>query len=176
MNRPQRVLSVLHLLSWSNMSSLSRLSNILGEDAVHTQLSRHSTSSLLYAKPEKMLSAQTQKKGQLMNRLPLCSRSKPLYAAPANHQQPLYGFMSTGNISCAEPAQCLFCLQRRGLSVASHRKLSMYVQSGFSKAHTLQAVGAGRCFTSDAAPMTVNCLCVCIHCLTIRCCLIRGAT
>lgn len=161
------------------MSSLSRLSSILREHAVHTQLSRHSTSSLLYAKPEKMLSAQTQKKGQLMNRLPLCSRSKPLYTAPANHQQPLYGFMSTGNISCAEPTQCSFCLQQRGLRVALHRKLRMYVQSGFSKAHILQAaVGAGRCF--HVRRCTDDCeLCLCLYSLShcpLSCRVIRGAT
>lgn len=156
------------------MSSLSRLSNILREHAVHTQLSRHSTSSLLYAKPEKMLSAQTQKKGQLVNRLPLCSRSKPLYTAPANHQQPLYGFMSTGNISCAEPTQCSFCLQQRG-----HRKLRMYVQSGFSEARILQAaVGAGRCF--HVRRCTDDCeLCLCLYSLShypLSCRVIRGAT
>lgn len=119
--------------------------------SIHSVLLQ-STSPLLYAKPEEMLSAQKpRKRDQFMNRFPLCSRSKPLYTAPANHQQPLYGFMSTGNISCAEPTLCSRCLQWKGLSVALFRKLSMYVhtvlQSGFSNSRT--DVSLNSCWTQQ---------------------------
>lgn len=124
-NRPQRVLSVLHPLLVRHVFSVPSVQHPQNTPCTLSSLAPRARSCMQNQRKCSLLRTE---KGQLMNRLPLCSRSKPLYTAPANHQQPLYGFLSTGNISCAEPTQCLFCLQRRGVRVALRRKLSMYVQ------------------------------------------------
>lgn len=141
------------MCSWSNMSPSSPvLSNILREYTVYTQLC---------CSPQARSCMQNQRKCSLLRNLEKRIDIWTVFhsvAGPSHfiqHQQItnnlFYGFMSTGNISCAEPTLRSRCLQWKGLSVALFRKLSVYVhtvlQSGFSNSRT--DVSLNSCWTQQ---------------------------
>lgn len=73
------------------------------------------------------LTLKPKEKGSVYEPFPLCSTSKPLYTAPANHQQPplhVRLHVHRESLFLTETPSCSHCLQQTGLGVACTETLA----------------------------------------------------